>query len=125
MSDVQVGGTWGAIQDNGFTASFDIEMQGQVNLIEFGINNPFAFGTRIDGGTRCSHSNGTVRSHAATGYVQNDFFQLTVTWNNNTQGLYTGFLRRSGDKKGRITGDTRDLIHGSHARWESDRTFPL
>jgi hypothetical protein len=118
---LQATGAWDAIQDNGFTAHFDIRLTGA--------SHPEG-GLEIDGGDRCSHSDGTVRSTAASGRVFNDRFEFKVTWapqgNLRTEGLYEGFLRRDGTDIGLITGDTRDLLHpGSHAGWKSSRNFPL
>ena len=107
---LQVAGKWDAVQSNEFVATFDIVQ----------------VGTQIDGGTRCTHSNESVRSVAASGKIQNDHFDFTVTWDNDTEGHYTGFLRRSGPDKGHITGDTVDTMNeGSHATWRSSRNFPL
>jgi hypothetical protein len=114
---LQAEGVWDAIQSNGFTAHFDLRLTGQTHP---------EGGLVIDGGNRCSHSNGEVKSTAAIGRVQNDYFELKVTWNNRTEGLYTGFIRRAGADTGLITGDTRDLVNsGSHATWKSSRNFPL
>ena len=107
---LEVGGQWDAIQDNRFTAHFDIVQTGE----------------QIDGGNRCSHSQGTVKSVAAKGHVLNDYFEFLVTWDNATEGKYTGLIRRSGPDKGFITGDTEDTMHpGSHAGWRSSRNFPF
>src|SRR5687767_12753577 len=95
MADLQVGGAWEANQDNGYVAHFEIAQDG----------------TQLDGGNRCSHSNGTVRSTAARGHVQNDHFSFTVTWDNRTEGLYEGFIQRVGPDRGLIVGTTKDVLH--------------
>lgn len=119
MSDrhhLQVDGEWDAIQDNHFTAHFNIKFTG-------GIHSDG--GPEIDGGRRCHHSNGTVKSTHAQGHVLRDFFDFTVTWDNGTEGHYTGFVRRSGEI-GLIRGDTVDNFHpGSQTGWHSSRRFPL
>src|SRR5262245_18101287 len=112
VMSLEVGGQWDAIQDNGFVARVDIRQDGD----------------QIDGGDRCSYevSTGTVRSVAAKGHVQNDYFEFLVTWNNATERRYTGFIRRSGPDTGFITGDTEDSMHpGNHSGWKSSRNFPF
>lgn len=114
---LQAIGAWDAIQKNDFVAHFDITFTGAAHP---------EGGLEIEGGDRCSHSDGTVRSTAATGRVFNDRFELKVTWNNRTEGFYEGFLRRTGPDRGLITGDTKDLLNpGSRSTWKSSRNFPL
>ena len=120
MSDrhhLQVDGEWDAIQDNRFVAHFNIKFTG-------GIHSDG--GLEIEGGKRCSHSNGTVTSLQAQGHVLRDFFDFTVTWDNGTEGHYHGFVRRTGDEVGIIKGDTEDNFHpGSQSGWHSSRRFSL
>ena len=120
MSEIhhlQVEGGWDAIQDNNFTAHFDIKFTGR---------NHLDGGREIEGGKRCHHSNGNVKSLQAQGHVLRDFFDFTVTWDNGTEGHYHGFVRRSGEEIGIVKGDTEDNFHpGSHARWRSSRRFTL
>jgi len=111
MGNLQVGGEWDAIQSNEFRAHFSIQQSG----------------TQLNGGMNCSHSGGTVKSESATGYVNGNYFEFIVKWNNGTQGKYVGLQNAGGDPdRGKIVGVTVDLLHPTqHADWTSSRSFPL
>jgi hypothetical protein len=106
---IDVGGKWRMNQDNGFVVDVSI------NQVDDQLD---AF---------CTHSNGSVRSTEATGFVAGDSFELTITWDNETKGQYRGRLEPgffTSTDEGILKGETRDLMHeGSVAGWESDRTF--
>jgi hypothetical protein len=114
---LQVEGQWDAIQDNHFVAHFDIKLTGAVHS---------SGGLEIEGGTRCSHSGGRVKSLGAVGHVLRDFFDFTVTWDNDSEGHYHGLVRRVAPEIGLIKGDTEDNFHpGSQSGWHSSRRFSL
>lgn len=109
---LQVGGEWDIVQNNGFRVRVRIN-QDQDRLSAF-----------------ASHSNGTVQSEEANGLVRGSNFELTITWDNGTKGLYTGKLRHGPNTPpptGYLKGRTKDLNNpGSEAGWESDgRVFQV
>jgi hypothetical protein len=109
---LQVGGEWFIRQENGFLVTVNIT-QHQGRLSAF-----------------ASHSNGNVQSTEATGSVRGPDFELTITWDNGTKGLYEGKWSHGPFTQppiGYLKGTTRDLNHpGSHAKWESEgRNFQM
>ena len=106
---INVAGEWQIIQKNGFTVDVNINQEGnQLNGF-------------------CTHSNGSVRSNTATGFVDGESFDFTIAWNNNTRGHYTGQLEPghfTTDDQGILKGDSVDELHPeSTSSWESSRTF--
>ncbi len=103
---LQVGGDWDIVQRNGFRVRIRIN-QDQDRLSAF-----------------ASHSNGSVQSTEAKGFVRGPNFEMTITWNNGTKGLYTGTLTHgpfTPPPTGFLRGHTRDLNNpGSQASWESE-----
>lgn len=109
---LQVAGDWDIVQSNGFRVNIRIN-QDQDRLSAF-----------------ASHSNGSVQSIEAKGFVRGPNFEMTITWNNGTKGLYTGTLTHgpfTPPPIGFLRGETKDLNHlGSHATWESEgRNFQV
>jgi hypothetical protein len=109
---LQVGGEWDIARTNGFRVSVNIS-QREDKLSAF-----------------ASHSAGRVQSTEAPGFVAGPNFQMTITWDNGTQGLYTGKLTHgpfTPPPIGFLKGHTKDLTHpGSEADWESDgRVFQI
>jgi hypothetical protein len=106
---LQVGGEWDIVQHNGFRVRMNVHQE-QDRL------NAFA-----------SHSNGSVQSTEATGFVRGPDFEITITWNNGTRGLYTGRLSHgpfTPPSQGFLKGSTKDLNNpGSVAGWETERIF--
>jgi hypothetical protein len=109
---LQVGGQWDIVQSNGFRVSINI--------------------TQVDDklSAFASHSNGSVQSNEATGFVQGPHFEMTITWNNGTRGLYTAELSHgpfTPPPQGFLKGRTKDLNNpGSEASWESEgRVFQV
>ena len=72
----------------------------------------------------CSHSGGKVRSTEAVGFVDDDRFELTITWDNGTKGRYNGRLESAvfvPADQGVFKGTTVDVFHpSSSAGWESN-----
>lgn len=103
---LQVGGEWEMRQDNGFRVRINIH-QDQDRLSAY-----------------ASHSDGKVQSTEAFGAVQGPYFEMTITWNDGTKGLYTGRLTHgpfTPPPTGFLKGSTMDLHNpGSHAGWESE-----
>jgi hypothetical protein len=109
---LQVGGRWEIVQDNGFRVLIDVR-QDQDRLSAF-----------------ASHSNGSVQSTDARGFVRGPEFEMTITWNNGTKGLYTGTFSHgpfTAPPLGFLKGHTRDLNNpGSQTTWQSDgRAFQV
>lgn len=109
---LQVGGSWFIRQDNGFLVSILVN-QDQDRLSVF-----------------ASHSNGSVQSLEATGFVQGPEFDMIITWNNRTRGHYHATLTHgpfTPPPIGFLRGRTEDLDHpGSTAGWESEgRVFQV
>jgi hypothetical protein len=109
---LQVGGEWDIVQRNGFRVRITIT-QDQDRLSAF-----------------ASHSNGSVQSTAANGFVRGPDFEMTITWNNGTKGLYTARLTHgpfTPAPQGFLKGHTKDLNNpGSEADWESEgRVFQV
>ena len=109
---LQVGGEWDIVQRNGFRVRINIT-QDQDRLSAF-----------------ASHSNGSVLSTEATGFVRGPNFEMTITWNNRTKGLYTATLTHgpfTPPPQGFLKGHTKDLNHpGSESDWESEgRVFQV
>jgi hypothetical protein len=103
---LQVGGAWDIVQTNSFRVSINI-IQDQDRLSAF-----------------ASHTNGSVQSLEAQGFVHGPNFEMTITWNNGTRGLYTGILTHgpfTSPPLGFLAGSTQDLNNpGSHADWHSE-----
>jgi hypothetical protein len=103
---LQVGGQWDIRQSNGFRVSINITQVGD-QLSAF-----------------ASHSNGSVQSTEAKGFVRGPDFDMTITWDNRTKGHYTGKLTHgpfTPPPKGFLKGHTVDLANpGSQADWESE-----
>jgi hypothetical protein len=103
---LQVGGEWDIVQNNGFRVRINI-VQDQDRLSAF-----------------ASHSNGSVQSIEAIGFVRGPNFEMTITWDNGTKGLYTGkltFGHFTSPPLGFLKGHTKDLNNpGSQADWESE-----
>lgn len=107
---LQVGGQWFIRQNNGY-------------VVELNVNQD-----KDQIGAFATHSNGRVKSTQATGHVTSSNFKLTITWNNGTEGEYTGEWKpnRTGmpgalPGGGYLEGNTRDLKNqGSQSGWRSD-----
>ena len=109
---LQVGGEWDIVQQNGFRVRINITQQ-EDRLSAF-----------------ATHSNGSVQSTEAKGFVRGPDFEITITWNNGSKGLYTGRLTHgpfTPPPTGFLKGRTQDLNHpGSQADWESEgRVFQV
>ncbi|MGH6846145.1 MAG: hypothetical protein ACREC0_01530 [Methylocella sp.] len=109
---LQVGGEWDIVQNNGFSVRINVT-QDRDRLSAF-----------------ASHSNGSVQSTDAKGFVRGPDFEMTITWDNGTKGLYTGKLTHgpfTPPHLGFLRGHTKDLNNpGSDADWESDgRVFQV
>jgi hypothetical protein len=109
---LQVAGDWDIVQSNGFRVSIRIN-QDHDRLSAF-----------------ASHSNGSVQSIEAIGFVQGPNFEMTITWDNGAKGLYTGTFTHgpfTPPPIGFLRGETKDLNHPtSHATWESEgRNFQV
>ena len=99
FSTLASAGQWVARQDNGFDVSFNVTQKG----------------TTLTG--NASHSNGAVTGYITEGSVINNFIALTVNWNNNTKGRYTGHIDPGGKV---VDGFTFDLNNKkSTAKWHS------
>ena len=103
---LQVGGAWDIVQDNGYRVRINI-IQDQDRLSAF-----------------ASHSNGSGQSTEATGFVRGPDFEMTITWDNGTKGLYAGKFSHgpfTPPPLGYLKGRTKDLNNpGSEAGWESE-----
>jgi hypothetical protein len=108
---LQVGGDWQIIQTNG--ARVQIHVNQTNDQLE----------------ASASHDAGRVLSERAKGHVQGPNFNMTITWDDGTEGCYTGKLKtgvfhRPGE--GILEGKTRDLKHPqSTADWHSDGHAPF
>ena len=71
-----------------------------------------------------SHSGGAVTATRATGFVNGPNFELTITWNNGTEGKYTGQFSHgpfTPPPIGFLKGETFDTKHpASRATWQSE-----
>ena len=103
---LQVHGTWEMVQKNGFKVLLHVNQDR--DLIS----------------ASASHSNGRVQSLEATGFVRGPNFDLTITWDNNTKGHYTGKWVHGHFTQppiGYLAGNTVDLINPeSQAIWNSE-----
>jgi hypothetical protein len=99
MVFIQVDGQWQIQQENGFIVDVNIEQTN--NLL-----NGFA-----------SHSGGTVRSTSVTGSVENEHFDVTINWDNGTNGHYTGDLQPVP-----LSTDRQQPLIGT-STWQSLRMF--
>jgi hypothetical protein len=103
---LRVDGEWDIVQDNGFRVRV-IVSQEQDRLSAF-----------------ASHSNGSVQSTAAAGFVRGPDFDMTITWDNGTRGQYTGHFSHgpfTAPPIGFLKGRTKDLNHPeSQAGWFSE-----
>lgn len=98
---LQVGGQWEIIQSNNATVKLNINQVGD----EFS--------------AVASHHDGRVRSIDANGFVRNHNFQMTITWDDGTKGLYAGELTSTSE--GTLRGSAVDLNHlESIASWKSN-----
>ena len=109
---LQVAGKWQINQSNGFKVAIDVRQE-EDRL------TAFAF-----------HSEGRVQSTEAIGFVQGPNFEMTITWNDGSKGLYTATLTHgpfTPPPLGFLKGRTKDLNHpGSETDWESDgRVFQI
>jgi hypothetical protein len=110
---LQVAGQWQIVQTNSFRVTVIVD-QDEDRLSAF-----------------ASHSNGTVTSTEATGFVQGGHFDLTIVWNNGTKGHYTAdltpFIGQDLSVPGFLKGSTQDLNHtDSTANWFSEgRSFQV
>lgn len=107
---MDVSGQWDIVQDNGFRVPINVT---QTN------DQLTATASHAGGPT------GTVLSTNATGVVRGPEFEMTITWNNGTKGLYTGTFTRGhfdSPPNGFLKGETKDLNNPtSRAGWSSER----
>jgi hypothetical protein len=109
---LQVGGEWDIVQSNGFRVRMNVN-QRKDRLSAF-----------------ASHSNGSVQSTEAKGFVKGPNFEMTIDWDDGSKGHYTGKLAHgpfTPPPQGFLRGDTKDLNNpGSTATWESEgRVFQV
>lgn len=103
---LQVGGRWEMVQSNGFRVVMDVTQEEN----------------RLS--AHAWHSAGRVESKEAVGSVNGPHFEMTITWNNDTKGHYTGEWSHgpyTAPPLGYLKGHTQDLNNPSScASWESD-----
>ena len=108
-----INGTIGLVQTNGVTASVNLKQT------DTGIQGSATWGQLVDGG----FLNGLDYIHASgsvDGTINGDTVDLTIYWDDQTTGVYTGRI----NAQGRITGSTYDAQHPQTiANWHSDRTL--
>jgi hypothetical protein len=109
---MRVDGSWEMVQRNGFRILVDID-QDEDRVSAF-----------------ASHSQGSVRSLEAVGFVRGPNFEITITWDNGTKGKYTGVLSHgpfTPPPIGFLKGDTVDLTNpATKSIWESEgRVFQI
>jgi len=109
-------GYWHFVQSNGVTPGFTLQQVG-TNLHGHGSylytteHSAWVIGTVVD-----DHSG----DGPAVGTINGNSFELTVYWNNNTIGVYTGEV----GPQGLIVGTTFDKNDpGTTAQWHSDRVM--
>ncbi len=96
-----------AVQENGFNVVFEIDKPLQGNIVgraHYYSGNDFA------------RTNGH-----ATGTFDGNVLRIQVTWQDDTLGLYDGYVERGGS----LAGFTRNLsaFNGPKVRWRSKQTF--
>jgi hypothetical protein len=105
-SFMDVSGQWDIVQENGFRVLINVTQ------------------TNDQLTAHASHSAGRVLSTEAKGFVQGPYFDMTITWNNNTRGHYTGtFTRGNFDSppNGFLKGSAVDELHPNNVTdWFSE-----
>jgi hypothetical protein len=109
------GVAWTVSQTNGISAHFTLQqtgtdLQGSAQW----------FYQKEDGGIGVNTSHLASVNGSVDGTINGDFFEVTVYWDNDTTGVYTGKI----GPQGRMTGTTADKMNPhSVASFHNDQTF--
>ncbi len=108
-----VGGGWTISQTNGVSARFDLQQSGSE------IQGSAAWSHLGDPGIFLGSKDTVFVNGSVDGTINGDVFEVTVYWNNDTIGVYSGKV----GPQGRILGTTADKMNPhSVASWRSDQT---
>jgi hypothetical protein len=106
-------GQWSVSQTNGISAGFNLQRT------DVGLQGTASWGHQEGGGV-FTGTDAVITTGSADGAINGDSFDVTVYWDNDTIGEYTGRV----DPFGRLTGTTIDKNNPhSVAAFHSDQTF--
>jgi len=108
-----ISGKMGLVQTNNITPSVDLKQT------DTGIHGTANWSRLVDGGF-LNGQDAQFASGTVDAVLDGDTIDMTIYWDDQTTGVYTGRI----NAEGRITGSTYDAQHPQTiANWHSDRTL--